>query len=145
MRQAEELKREINNILRNNEHYLNKICPTNYDKNENLDSRITKCILSAFFQNICLYSGNPKLGYTLLNRNLNIKIYGTSVLNLQGIFPKWILCHDICRADYNYCKIASEVSLESLKECVPKKFLEKYNLLKFDKEPIYKSFFFEKG
>lgn len=116
LKQAVELKREINFILDKDRKLLmnddtKELIHKNMRQNkiESLDVRIHKCLLSAFFQNLCLYSGTPKLGYTLISRNLNLRIYGTSSLNLQGLNPKWIICSEICQNNFNYCKVTKSL------------------------------------
>jgi hypothetical protein len=64
------------------------------------------CLLSSFCQNLCLYSGNSIIGYTLINQKLPIQIYGSSFLALQGINPKWIVCYDIIKTSNTFCKLA---------------------------------------
>lgn len=104
--------------------------------------QVKKCILGAYFQNICIFSGEPKLGYTLLNHNINLKIYGSSCLTLQGIYPKWIICAEIFKSqnNCNFARLAMGVDIDMFKNVIPKKFLDQYNLYDIDKkdEPIYK-------
>ena len=84
-----------------------------------LEDSIIKCFLSAFYQNICLYTNIPRVGYTLLRDNLTIKPYGSSSISLQQEYPKYIFCLDVNKTTYNHCKIASLIKQEWLEELFP--------------------------
>ena len=102
--------------------------------------KILKCFLCAFFPNLALTSGNSELGYTFLRENKLIRIHGASVLSLQGIYPKWIVCGEIQIVNgYNCTKIASYVDINWIKKLIPMRFLQKFNILRLEDEPIYYS------
>ena len=64
-------------------------------------------------------------------------------MNLQSIYPKWIVTGEVqVINDYNCTKIASYVDINWIKELIPRKFLEKYNIAKLESQPIYKSISF---
>lgn len=104
---------------------------------------ILRCFLCAFFPNLALFSGYHELGYTFLREDRLIRIHGASSLNLQSIYPKWIVTGEVqVINDYNCTKIASYVDINWIKELIPRKFLEKYNIAKLESQPIYKSISF---
>lgn len=43
------------------------------------------CLITSFIPNLCIYSEDPQIGYTLINQERPIAIYGTSTLSLVGI------------------------------------------------------------
>ena len=74
-------------------------------------------MISSFAANLCLYSQNPHVGYTLLSQEKTIQIYGTSTLSLQGITPKWLICYDLFtnQHEQTYCKVAHGVDYEFMR------------------------------
>ena len=84
------------------------------------DDAILSCMITSFCVNLCLYSDNPRVGYTLVLQKKTISIYGTSTLAQQGLYPKWIVCYDLKTNDKNvtYCTIAHEVDFDFLKRTV---------------------------
>lgn len=78
--------------------------------------------MTSFSPNLCKYSGNPHIGYTMVKHRRPLTIYGTSNLSLLGIQPDWILCHDIYtnQEGNQYCKVAHKVSYNFIKAHVSK-------------------------
>ena len=70
-------------------------CKSKLNTYRSNQDRILSCLTTSFCTNLCLYSGNPFIGYTYMNQKRTVVIYGTSSLTLQGICPKWILCYDL--------------------------------------------------
>ncbi len=66
--------------------------------------------------NLCIINkeNDPSLGYTLINKKINIKIIKSSTLVLQEKYPKWILVYDIFKTSSNYCRVANEISIEMI-------------------------------
>ncbi len=44
-------------------------------------------LVSSFLPNLCRYSGNAEIGYTLVSQRRPIQIYGSSSLALVGLNP----------------------------------------------------------
>jgi hypothetical protein len=78
---------------------------------KNLDELVMSCMITSFCINLCLYSGDPNIGYTLITQKKPINLYGTSILSLLSKYPKWIICFDLISNDkgYNFCTIAQEI------------------------------------
>lgn len=101
-------------------------------------ANILQCCLCAFFPNLALFSGFHELGYTFLRENKVIRIHGASSLNLQGIYPRWIICGEIQLVNDYFCtKVASYVDINWIKHLIPKGFLEKFNILSLEDYPLY--------
>ena len=81
---------------------------------------LLSCLITSFAANLCLYSNNERIGYTLIAQEKPIQIYGTSTLSLQGIHPKWIISYDFYENDKGsaYCKVAHAVDYEFVMENV---------------------------
>lgn len=75
------------------------------------------CLITSFSSNLCRYSENPHLGYTIVNQRRPVLIYGTSNLSLLGIDADWIIAYDFYTNDLGrlYCKVANKVSFEFIK------------------------------
>lgn len=56
---------------------------------------ILSCLLTSFSPNICKFSGNSHLGYTMVSQRKPLRIYGMSNLDLLGMNPEWIVCYDL--------------------------------------------------
>jgi hypothetical protein len=67
---------------------------------------VLSCLLASFCQNLCLFSNNAQIGYTMICNQQPIQIFSSSFLALQGINPKWIVCYDICKTSSTFCRIA---------------------------------------
>jgi hypothetical protein len=55
-------------------------------------------LVTSFVPNLCRYSGNPEIGYTLISQHRPIQIYGSSSLSIIGLTadsPSWILAYDL--------------------------------------------------
>ena len=52
-------------------------------------------MITSFGPNLCKYSGNSNIGYTIVNQRRPIQIYGTSNMSLLGIDADWIICYDL--------------------------------------------------
>jgi hypothetical protein len=55
-------------------------------------------LVTSFVPNICRYSGNPEIGYTLISQSRPIQIYGSSSISIIGLTvdsPSWILAYDL--------------------------------------------------
>ena len=108
-------------------------------KKEKLEDDITKCFLTAFYPNVCVYTGIPQLGYALLRDDMILKIHGSSSMALLQENPQYVICLDINKAAYNNAKIVTKVEKKWFEELFPKyeadgnlKFLSKtYNFQKF--------------
>lgn len=85
-----------------------------------MDDVILSCMITSFCVNLCLYSNNPRVGYTLVLQKKPVIIYGTSTLAQQGLTPKWIVGYDLKTNDKGttYCTIAHEVNFDFLKKTV---------------------------
>lgn len=78
---------------------------------------VMTCFLTAFYPDLCVYNGNPYIGYTFVKSKRNVRIYGSCTLSLLNHFPKYIICSDLYSSNYfDFCRIAQEVKLEKLKE-----------------------------
>lgn len=75
-----------------------------------------KCFLFSFYQNICIFSKNSKIGYILLKDKTNFKIHGASSLALFNENPEFIMCIDLNIANYNFSKIVTAVSPTTITE-----------------------------
>ena len=121
---------------------------TNCFKTEdNFKIKILKCFLSSCFQNLCVYSTNEEIGYTLIREYLPLKIHDQTSFKLHQNFPKWIFCINISNSDNlnsgSLARIASKCEISWIEETVPKKFLDYYNIKNYDTVPVYNSVVFE--
>lgn len=89
---------------------------------------ILACILPSFCEELCLYSGNGKIGYTSIKREIPLQIYGTSFLSLQGINPKWIVSFDVFKTSNMFCRLAQAVRFDLLREAVPPRLFKRYKI-----------------
>ena len=99
---------------------------------------ILKCFLSSYFQNICVYSNNEDIGYTLIREMINVNLDKSTSLVLNQNFTKWIFCLEITKSEKTKSKIASYCDIDWIKEVVPSSFLEYYNIINYDINPVYK-------
>ena len=87
-------------------------------------------MVTSFCVNLCLYSNNSRVGYTLVLQKKPVSIYGTSTLAQQGLTPKWIVCYDLKTNEKGstFCTIAHEVDLAFLKLTVDNLVFERLKL-----------------
>lgn len=126
--QTQELIEEINEIIKNFKldikdpsiTYLIDTIKLKLTYCKSVDDVIVSCMITSFCVNLCLYSSNPRVGYTLVLQKKPVIIYGTSTLAQQGLTPKWIVCYDLKTNDKGttYCTIANEVNFDFLKKTV---------------------------
>jgi hypothetical protein len=96
--------------------------------------------MSSFSTNLCLYSGNPKVGYTLISTRKPIHICPNSSLSSLGFYPQWIVTHDFYSNEkgYFFCKIANQTDYEFVINTVEPYILDKFNLPLLNKvNPFY--------
>lgn len=107
---------------------------------------ILACLTTSFCANLCIYSGNPHVGYTLVSQRRPIQLYGTCNLSLQGINPKWMVCYDLITNEQGkfFCKVAHSVEFEFLKGTVDNYVMKKYDILAMEHlNPFYKELHFD--
>ena len=75
---------------------------------------VLSCLITSFSANLCKFSGNPHIGYTLVSQRKPVRIYGTSNLSLLGIDADWIISYDLYTNEIGrlYCKVAHRVSFD---------------------------------
>ncbi len=101
------------------------------------------CLITSFVPNLCVYSQDPRIGYTLISQKRPIAIYGTSTLSLVGLnqnSPKWILSYDFYTSEKGkfYCKIAQGIDFKFLKNNINTYVWNKFNLAKAEHiNPFY--------
>lgn len=69
-----------------------------------------------------------------------MSIYGSSILSLQGIAPKWILFYDLYENEKGkmFCKIANAVDYQFLKKNTNEYILDKFKVREAEKNnPFY--------
>ena len=101
---------------------------------------LVSALISSFAANLCLYSENSHIGYTLLSQEKTIQVYGTSTLSLQGITPKWLICYDLFTNQYEqtYCKVAHGVDYEFMKNHINRYIFTEFKLKEAEKtNPFY--------
>lgn len=104
------------------------------------DEAILSCMMTSFCVNLCLYSDDPYIGYTLVLQRKPVVIYGTSTLSLLSVYPKWIVCYQLKNNEKGttYCQIAQRVEFDFLKKTVDDIVFQKLNLREADKiNPFY--------
>ena len=107
---------------------------------------ILSSLITSFAASICIYSNNPHLGYTLISQQITVQMYGTTTLSLQGINPKWIVCHDLITNQQNktFCKVAQSVSFDFMKKHINEFIFKEFSLREIEKmNPYYKCIKFE--
>lgn len=73
-------------------------------------------------------------------------IYGTSVLSLQGITPKWILFYDLYENDKRqlYCKVAHSIDHSFLVKNSNEYIIKKFKIIEAEKfNPYYEKITYE--
>ena len=101
---------------------------------------ILSCLVTSFSPNLCKYSGNPHIGYTLVNQRRPVQIYGTSNLSLLGIETDWIICYDLYTNELGrlYCKVAHKVTYDFIKTHTDKYIQELFKIESIQKKnPFY--------
>ena len=89
---------------------------------------ILSCILPSFCEELCLFSGESKIGYTSIKRQIPLQIYGSSFLSLQGINPKWIISFDVFKTSNTFCRLAQAVTFDVLRKAVPPRLFKRYKI-----------------
>ena len=98
LKQARELKEEIENVLQKSqsEYFIKGYLDQNKIKSKEYDikTRIIISFLSSMFDNICIYTQHPKIGYMLLGRNMIVKLDDNSTFSMQAKYPKWVIASE---------------------------------------------------
>lgn len=103
---------------------------------------ILSCLITSFAANLCLFSENENIGYTIISQKIPAKIYGTSILSIQGISPKWVVCYDLYKNDKNqtFFKVAQSVNFDFLMGNAQPYIIKKYDISSANKiNPYYRS------
>lgn len=104
---------------------------------------ILLALASSFVPNLCRYSGNPEIGYTLVSQRKSIQIYGSSSVSLVGLTaksPEWILAYDLYTSERGkfFCKIAQPIDIDFLSNIMNNYAWKKYEMVKNkDINPYY--------
>ena len=101
---------------------------------------VLSCLITSFSPNLCKFSGNPRIGYTLVNQRKPVQIYGTSNLSLLGIETDWIICYDLYTNQLGrlFCKVAHKVSYDFIKNHTDPYIQERFHVDEIQKKnPFY--------
>lgn len=101
---------------------------------------VLSCLITSFSPNLCKYSGNPHIGYTLVNQKRPVQIYGTSNLSLLGIEADWVICYDLYTNQVGrlYCKVAHKVCYQFIKDHADPYIQERFKISKIqENNPFY--------
>jgi len=98
-------------------------------------------LITTFSPNLCKYSGNPSIGYTIVGEQRPIQIYGTSNISLLGVSPNWIICYDLYTNELGtlYCKLAHSLTYSFMEKHIDKDIWRQYKIDNIEKNnPFYK-------
>jgi hypothetical protein len=113
---------------------------------KNVNEIILACLMSSFSSNLCLYSGNPKIGYTLISKRKPIQIDKFSALSIVESYPQWIIAHEFFtnQNGHFYCKLAQKTDYEFVINMIEPYMLDKYQLKNMNKiNPFYRQIKFQ--
>ncbi len=151
LNQSQELIEEISNILGSFPISLDqyqgeiKLAAEKIKKCKNYREIVLSCLISSFSPNLCKYSGNPELGFTLVNQRRPVQVFRTSNLSLLGIEADWIICYDLYTnsAGRLNCRVAHKVSFDFIKNHCNSFIQERFQIQKIqDKNPFYQKIYY---
>lgn len=87
-----------------------------------------KCLITAYITNFAVFSGENNIGYTIINRKMNIKLSRTSLLQVLSSYPKYIICSELFQKSANFCQVAMPVDYSMIEQLISADFLKALNL-----------------
>ena len=100
------------------------------------DVLLRKMLLSVYFENLSVYNGHPKAGYTVVAQLKTAVVHPSSVLKSMGSLPKWLIYGDLRRTSQDFVCELTPVEAEWIDEVVPKVFRDKIDREALDRNVI---------
>ena len=84
--------------------------------------------MSVYFENLCVFNGQAKAGYTIIAQQKTAVIHPSSVLRSLGSHPKWLIYGDLRRTNQDFMCDLTPFEAEWMNEVIPKSFLDKIDI-----------------
>ncbi|XP_072029162.1 LOW QUALITY PROTEIN: uncharacterized protein [Amphiura filiformis] len=99
--------------------------PDTDDDDENGSTFLRKILMSVYFENLSVYNGHPKAGYTIVGQQKTAVVHPSSVLKSMKSQPKWLIYGDLRRTSQDFLCDLTPVEAEWIDEVVPQLFKDK--------------------
>ncbi|CAI9109555.1 OLC1v1009395C2 [Oldenlandia corymbosa var. corymbosa] len=136
MRRCQEAVQELDWCLKNE---LNMIIPSYWKWDPQMQTRhdetLKSIILSAFAENVAMYSGYDDLGYVVALTGKHIQLHPSSSLLVFDQRPSWVVFGEILSASYQYLVCVSSIDFKSFSALSPPPL---FDFCKMDKERLQK-------
>lgn len=120
MRRCQEAVQELDSCLQNE---LNIIIPSYWlwdpQKHSEHDETLKSIILSAFAENVAMYSGYDQLGYEVALTGKHVQLHPSCSLRVFDQRPSWVIFGEILSASYQYLVCVTAFDFKSLSALCP--------------------------
>ncbi|XP_033109099.1 ATP-dependent RNA helicase DEAH12, chloroplastic-like [Anneissia japonica] len=111
--------KDIKSSLKSNNILVGKSCDIINWKDEKRSQCLRKILLSVYAQNLCIYNGHPKAGYTIVFQLKTGILHPSSSLKSLDVFPKWIIYTELSRTTQDFLVNLTPVEHDWIFEVVP--------------------------
>ncbi|KAL3527595.1 hypothetical protein ACH5RR_012251 [Cinchona calisaya] len=129
MRRCQEAVQELEFCLKNE---LSIIIPSYWRWNPHIysehDENLKSIILSAFAENVAMYSGYDQLGYEVALTGKHIQLHPSCSLLVFGQRPRWVIFGEILSASYQYLVCVTAFDFKSLSALCPPPLFDFLNM-----------------
>ncbi len=138
LRSVKENADEIKQILkRNMKTEMKKTEETECaDVTECHSTVLRKLLMSVYFENLSVYNGHPKAGYTIVEQLKTAVVHPSSVLKSLKSQPKWLIYGDLRRTSQDFVCNLTPVEADWIDEVVPQLFKERIDREALDRNII---------
>ncbi|XP_033109101.1 ATP-dependent RNA helicase DEAH12, chloroplastic-like [Anneissia japonica] len=120
MRIVTDYVKDIKSSLKSNNILVSNSSDVINWKDEKRSQCLRKILLSVYAQNLCIYNGHPKAGYTIVFQLKTGVIHPSSSLKSLDVFPKWLIYNEFSRTTQDFLVSLTPVEDDWIFEVVPR-------------------------
>ena len=117
LRMTDETVKELRLALK---HELTMTVPDAIQKNDDIDLKLQRILISCYATNLCVFTGHEKAGYRVASFNHCVQLHPSSVLKYLGATPQFIVFEQLLKTSRDFAINATPVEESWLREMISK-------------------------
>ena len=117
LRMTDESVKELKLALK---HELTMAVPDAIQKNDDIDLKLQRILISCYATNLCVFTGHEKAGYRVASFNHCVQLHPSSALKYLGATPQFIVFEQLLKTSRDFAINATPVEESWLREMISK-------------------------